>query len=551
MSEYITEPKGWWETEKNEKITGIKEIGTALKRISKPVYIVEVNGKMCCSTNGSATIGEIALSKTKSARKTYPLHAIVPALPLKNLGDQGFKKRHNLKYPYIAGAMANGISSVKMVKAMANNGMLGFFGSGGLELNQVESAAVELKNDLCSLPFGFNLIHSPNSPDLEMAVVRLYLKHGINLISAAAFMNMTPALVYYRVKGIYVDPHGQIKTPNNIIAKVSRIEIAKHFFSPPPAKIISSLVDKKLISTQEAELSQYIPMAQDITAEADSGGHTDNRPALALFPTIISLKEQLNAKYNYSSSLSAGLAGGISTPESAAAGFNMGAAYILTGSINQSCIESGTSSYVKELLAKAEQADTAMAPSADMFEIGARVQVLKRGTLFPIRAEKLYKIYKSASSFDNIEEKTKKEIEQKILCAEFEEKWEEIKQFFKDKNIKEIQRAEKDPKHKMALVFRSYLGLSSKWPLYDETSRRMDFQIWCGPSMGAFNQWVKNSFLEKADKRKVAEIALNLLIGASICTRAAWLKNQGIEIPVGEMKYRPLEQKEMGEILSN
>ena len=27
-------------------------------------------------------------------------------------------------------------------------------------------------------------------------------------------------------------------------------------------------------------------MAQDVTAEADSGGHTDNRPAMALFPTI-------------------------------------------------------------------------------------------------------------------------------------------------------------------------------------------------------------------------------------------------------------------------
>jgi trans-AT polyketide synthase, acyltransferase and oxidoreductase domains len=83
-----------------------------------------------------------------------------------------------------------------------------------------------------------------------------------------------------------------------------------------------------------------------------------------------------------------GLAGGIATPESAAAAFAMGAAYILTGSINQSCVEAGISQEVKQLLCQVEQADVAMAPAADMFEIGARVQVLKRGTLFALRAEK-------------------------------------------------------------------------------------------------------------------------------------------------------------------
>ena len=35
-------------------------------------------------------------------------------------------------------------------------------------------------------------------------------------------------------------------------------------------------------------------MARDLTAEADSGGHTDNRPALALLPTMIALKNEFN-----------------------------------------------------------------------------------------------------------------------------------------------------------------------------------------------------------------------------------------------------------------
>ena len=544
MTEYGTKIMeiGRWTDDRNGQIRDFNDIGTSLGKISKPVYLFNRNGKPCCSSHGTAVIGTLP---DKLKNNEYPLYALAPALPLKNLGDHEFKKRHKLKYPYIAGAMANGISSVKMVKAMAENGMLGFFGAGGLSLEDVESAAFSLKNDLSPLPFGFNLIHSPGTPGLEMATVNLYLKYGINLVSAAAFMSMTPALVYYRLKGIHVDSKGEIKTPNQIIAKISRIELAKKFFSPAPAKIVSALVEQNLISEKEAQLSQYIPMAQDLTAEADSGGHTDNRPALALLPTMLSLKDQLNKKYNYKDHLCAGLAGGIATPESAAAGFNMGAAYILTGSINQSCIEAGTSNHVKNLLAQAEQADVAMAPSADMFEIGAKVQVLKRGTLFPVRAEKLYRVYSAAASFESVEEKIKKEIEEKILQSGFEKKWQEIKEFFRKKNIKEIQRAENDPKHKMALVFRSYLGLSSKWPLTDETDRRMDFQIWCGPAMGAFNQWVKGTFLEKAENRKVAEIGLNLLIGASICTRASWLRNQGINLPWDKTGYSPVKQEQM------
>ena len=97
-----------------------------------------------------------------------------------------------------------------------------------------------------------------------------------------------------------------------------------------------------------------------------------------------------------------GLAGGIATPASVAAAFAMGAAYVLTGSINQSCIESGTSDTVRKMLAEAGQADVTMAPSADMFEMGVKVQVLKRGTMFPQRAGKLYELYSQYASLEDL-----------------------------------------------------------------------------------------------------------------------------------------------------
>ncbi len=485
---------------------------------------------------------------TETIKKDPAQHirAYVPAISPENLGDTKFMVRHGLKYPYIAGAMANGIASVAMVKTMAEHGMIGFFGAGGLSIEKIEEAILDLKASLFDKPFGFNLIHSLMDPAHEMATVNLYLKHEIRQICAAAFLRMTPALVYYRIKGLYEDHNGNVVAPNTVIGKVSRVEIARQFFAPPPEKLVRSLLESHLITEEEARLSQYIPMAQDITAEADSGGHTDNRPALALLPTMLSLKNEAMNTYHYKEPLCVGLAGGIATPESAAAAFGMGAAYILTGSINQSCVEAGICEDVKKLLCQADQADVAMAPAADMFEIGARVQVLKRGTLFSVRAEKLYRLYQTCNRFDEIDEKSRQEIQEKFLQTSFEDAWASTKDFFlRTNNKKEIEKAEADPKHKMALVFRSYLGLSSKWAIQGLPHRKMDYQIWCGPSIGAFNQWVKGSFLESHENRKTAEIALNLLFGACVCTRASILRTQGVDTGMTTGLFTPLPLKEI------
>ncbi len=93
----------------------------------------------------------------------------------------------------------------------------------------------------------------------------------------------------------------------------------------------------------------------------------------------------------------------------------------------------------------------------------------------------------------------------------------------------------------MALVFRSYLGQSSRWAITGDPSRRIDYQIWCGPSMGAFNEWVKGSFLEKFENRKTVTVAMNLLLGASVTTRINWLRNQGVSLSSDAERFCPLE----------
>jgi len=102
----------------------------------------------------------------------------------------------------------------------------------------------------------------------------------------------------------------------------------------------------------------------------------------------------------------------------------------------------------------------------------------------------------------------------------------------------------------MALVFRSYLGQSSNWANAGDTSRKIDYQIWCGPSMGAFNQWVKGSFLELPENRNTITVALNLLYGAAVVTRVNWLKHQGIVFPPGMDNFSPMPLDKIRELLS-
>ena len=528
---------GWWTHGNTPPEAGDQAVKAAIYHVTKPIFLINMNGEPAVGNGGAILIGDLPPSRSNG----YPLSAYAPSLHPENLGDPHFKKRHNLRYAYIAGAMANGITSVNMVEETARAGMLGFFGSAGLPLDKIESAINSLQPNIKNLPFGFNLIHSPNDPELEAAVVDLYLKQGIKLVSASAYMDITLPLVYFRAKGIHHDPDGNIVCPNKIIAKVSRIEVARKFFSPPPEKLLTELVENKMITADEAALAGSAPLAEDLTAEADSGGHTDNRPAISLLPTMLALRNEMADKYKYKMPLCVGLGGGIATPYSAAAAFAMGAAYILTGSINQSCVEAGTSETVRQMLSDAGQADVTMAPAADMFEMGVKVQVLKRGTMFPFRALKLYDLYCMYDSYETISEKQKTVLERDIFRCRFEDSWEQTKRFFLKRDPKQVERAEKDPRHKMALVFRSYLGQSSRWAITGDPSRRIDYQIWCGPSMGAFNEWVKGSFLEKFENRKTVTVAMNLLLGASVTTRINWLRNQGVSLSSDAERFCPLE----------
>lgn len=452
----------------------------------------------------------------------------------KDLGDPSFKRDHRVKYAYVTGAMANGIASEAIVEEMARAGMVGFFGAAGLPPQRVEQAIDRLQSALGEKPHGFNLIHSPNEPDLEEAVAELYLRRGVKLVEASAYLDLTPYIVRYRFGA----------DGNRVIAKVSRVEVAEKFMSPAPEAMLRELVASGKLTAAQAERARREPVAQDVTCEADSGGHTDNRPLVTLLPTMIALARRVESQQRYAVPLRLGAAGGIATPASAAAAFMMGAAYVVTGSVNQACAESGSSDLVRQMLAEAGQADTAMAPAADMFEMGVKVQILKRGTMFAMRAQKLYDLYKAHDSLETLPPAQKALLERDLFRAPLAEIWAQTAKFFEVRDPRQLERANADPKHKMALTFRWYLGQASRWANAGVEGRKVDYQVWCGPAMGAFNEWAKGSFLEDPKQRRVAVVARNLLAGAAALTEAHFARVRGRHSSA-ITDFRPLSDEQL------
>ncbi|MFU8803818.1 MAG: nitronate monooxygenase, partial [Bradymonadaceae bacterium] len=300
-----------------------------LARIRETVHIIREG------SNGRIGLG--FEGRLEPSRPGAHLHlASLPPLYPEWLGDRAFCETHGLRFPYVGGAMANGIASPEMVIALARAGMLGFLGTAGLDLATMEKRLDIVQKALSheGHSFGANLIHSPAEPELEMRTVELFMGRAVHRVSASAFMGLTPAIVRYAASGLRQDSEGRVVRQNHIFAKISRAEVAARFMAPAPRKILDDLVARSMLSPQEARVAALIPVAEDLTVESDSGGHTDNRPLGALFPVIARLRDELQRKHRYTSSIRLGAAGGLGTPEAVAAAFSLGAAFVLTGSIN-------------------------------------------------------------------------------------------------------------------------------------------------------------------------------------------------------------------------
>lgn len=504
MVEQITAPVRWCDSiryllAKGMRFEDVTEIGDG-PPVVKP---------MVRRTEAEAGPLDPAILAAEEERETAQPDAPSGVFSLGHLGSRRFCADFGLTHPYVCGAMYQGISSVEMVVRMGRAGMLAFFGAGGLPMPEVEEAITAIRAQLpAGAPFGVNFIAHVNHPYLEDQLADLLLKHGVKVIEASAFMEVTSALVRWRAHGLRQEG-GRIVADNRIMAKVSRPDVAGLFLAAAPEKLVAKLVQSGAISAAQAEMLAQVPMADAITVESDSGGHTDQGMPFTLIPAVLRVRDATaHAFPRFAGTVHVGAGGGIGTPEAAAAVLVLGAEYIVTGSINQATVEAGTSDAVKDMLETAAVHDMTTAPSGEMFELGSKVQVLKKGLFFPARAEKLVSVYRQFESLDAIDAATRRQLEERFFQRPLMAVWDEVRNRLPPEDI---ERAERLPKHKMALVFRRYFKNASRWALDGDTAHKVDFQIHCGPALGAFNQWVAGTSLESWRNRHVDDIALRLL----------------------------------------
>ncbi|MCY1047772.1 ACP S-malonyltransferase [Corallococcus sp. bb12-1] len=438
------------------------------------------------------------------------------------LGSKAFRDAYGVRLSYVAGSMYKGISSRELVVRMGRAGLLGFFGTGGVPLARIEEELLAIQAALRpGEAYGMNLLHSPERPEREERLVDLFLRLGVRNVEASAFLQLTPALVRFRMKGVRRRDDGQVEAPNRLIAKVSRPEVAEAFMGPPPQGLLEGLVRAGQLSLEEARLARELPMAGDVCVESDSGGHTDQGVASALFPAMSLLRDRMMAEHRYPTRIRLGAAGGIGTPQAAASAFLMGADFIVTGSINQCTVEAATSEPVKELLETLDVQDVTCAPAGDMFELGAKIQVVRKGLFFPARANRLYALYQQHPSLEALDAETRQQLQEKVFRRGFDEVWAETRQHYLRVEPEVVARAERNPRKKMALVFRWYFVHTSRLALSGSREQRTDYQIHCGPAMGAFNQWVRGTPLASWRARHVDAIADKLMAAT-----AEWLEER-------------------------
>jgi trans-AT polyketide synthase/acyltransferase/oxidoreductase domain-containing protein len=445
------------------------------------------------------------------------------------LGSEAFKRAHAVRYAYVIGGMYRGISSVALVTRAARAGYLSFFGAAGLSLTAIRESVRNIRSNLDdSRAFGVSLLPALR----EEEVVDLLLEEGIKTLEVSSYLQLTSALVRFRFKGATgTGPQ------NRILAKVSRPEMARAFMSPAPVWLVDPLLRAGRLTAREAELARTWPMADDICADACSWGDLGQASALSLLPAVVRMRAQLAVQFPPALAVRVGAAGGIGTPEAAAAAFVMGADFILTGSINQCTPEAATNTATKDLLQSMDVQDTDYAPIADTFELGTKVPVLRKGLFYAPRANKLLALYKQLDAIDGLDAKTRVQIEG-YFGKDFAQMFDEAKVSL---DLPDAERWNPKDKRCMAAVFKGYLVRAAQNAVSDDGRDLVDRLVPCSPALGAFNRWVQGTELEDWRCRHVERIAGKLMEEA-----AALLHRAGTELGQPSDAGSPLSEQIRG-----
>ncbi len=484
LEEQMRKPVRWWHCQAELRRLGVSEV-------------YEVGPGQVLSRLWEASANHPAPEPPARADRPAQGQALAGAA---DLGSSDFQADYGVDLACVAGSMFRGISSVDLVARMGEHGMLGFYGSGGVDFADLAAALDDLNQRLGGGGrFGLNLISS--TPEQEARTVGLALNRGVRFMEVSSFTRLSPDVIHFRFSGAQ-RTGDQLRFAHHVILKASRPEVAEQYLRPAPAELVQGLVSRNLLTQAEADLAAVTPIVGDLCVEADSGGHTDGGNPFVLLPAMQRLRDELAPGTRI------GLAGGLGDPDALAAAFLMGADFVVTGSVNQATVEAGTSEAVKDLLTELDISDTTLAPAGDLFELGAQVRVVRKRTLFPARANKLLQLARAYECLDDLPPDVVRDLQERVFKRTFDEIWTDIRQ-----RDEALGRSEtNDPRARMMKTFRWYFAWTTMLALDGDPTGVVNYQVHCGPAMGALNRFLADTSFRDWRNRHVDEIN-RLLMG--------------------------------------
>lgn len=416
---------------------------------------------------------------------------------ISNLGSKDFREEYNVNYAYVVSGLKRGITGVEVAKKLYKNKILGFVGIDCLDKEEVKKIIEHAKTEIPPEYLGVHFSNDLYDSDRAEKIINYLIEQNICNIEVSDFVKPSKELIKYRLKGIRVASNGKITFSNKILVHASTIKCAKAFMNPISDKLLKEMVLAGDITEEIAALAVTVPICDDICIDDEWHG----------MEAIGKLRDIGNIN-TYVKNIRFGIGGRIGGPASVALAFFCGADFVVTTAINQCTIEANTSEYVKELLQDATENDFAYAPTDELFEFGLRTSVLKKGSLYHIRATKIYEIYCQYNGIEDIPLDIRNTIFMKYYKTSLEEVFANIT---KQMNEEEVRRLEGRPKEKMGLIFKWLLVKSFKDACVGNIENKANYLVLASREMADLNRFFENTEHFAWGNRSVVDIAVGLM----------------------------------------
>ena len=260
-----------------------------------------------------------------------------------------------ITYPIIQAPMAGGITTSRLVAAVANSGGLGMIGAGYMSPNQLREQIREIKT-LTKNSFGVNLF-VPNDYKVSKLEVDMGFASLQTFRSELGIVDEIPAISSY---GKDLDTFNEQLE----VVLAEKVSVCSFTFGVPPKEIIDELKKHQIVSmgtattSREAMLNEGIGMDLITVQGSEAGGHRgtfadEERDHLI---GLMSLIPQVVDKV----SIPVIAAGGIMDGRGLMASLCLGAGAVQMGTAFLTCIESGAHHTYKKAILEATEDETVM-----------------------------------------------------------------------------------------------------------------------------------------------------------------------------------------------